>query len=93
MGRKKVRGREVYWTSDNGNIVVTYDVFGLGSRFVIYRMVYRQNPNDPENFRASWDYVISFTFVGEAYEYARKINDVAVYRYIDDQDEQEVGSV
>lgn len=87
MGRnKKVRGREVYWTSDNGNIVVTYDTFGLGSRFVIYRKVFRQNQNDLENFTSSWDYVISFTFVGEAYEYARKMNDVSVYRCLDEEE-------
>lgn len=84
--KKKVRGREVYWTSDNGNIVVTYDTFGLGSRFVIYRKIFRQNPNDLENFISSWDYVISFTFVGEAYEYARKMNDVSVYRYLDEEE-------
>ena len=75
-------GKEVYWRSGNGNIVVTYNPHGLGSRFNIYRKALYQQSYDPEKFRPTWDYVISFTFIGQAYEYAKKMNDTPVYRYI-----------
>ena len=90
MGRNKVMGKEVYWTSDNGNIVVTYDPFGLGSRFSIYRKILYQQQFDLENFRSTWAYVISFTFIGEAYDYAKNMEDITVYRYINELENQEV---
>ena len=92
MRRAKVMGKEVYWTSDNGNIVVTYNPFGLGSRFNIYRKVFYQQDYDLGKYRSSWTYVISFTFVGEAYKYAKSMDDSAVYRYINELENQEVVS-
>jgi len=80
----KVKGHEVYWKSVNGNIVVTYNPHGIGSRFNIYRKKLRQQLYDPEKFAENWDYVISFTFADTAFDYAEKMNDTPVYSYIDD---------
>lgn len=67
----KIYGKPVYWMSPNKNVSVTYNVFGMGSKYSIYRKrIYETG--------AFWEYVISFTFVGEAISYAKKIIDVAL---------------
>lgn len=79
MKQKKIRGNPVYWESENGFVAVTYNVFGMGSQFKVYRKAY-YHQDELENFMTYWDYVISFTFVGEAIEYAKRIVDAPVYR-------------
>lgn len=72
---KKVHGRPVYWMSPNENVVVTYNVFGMGSKYSIYRKrIYGADYGGT----AYWEYMTSFTFIGEAVSYARKVRDVAV---------------
>lgn len=72
---KKIHGRPIYWMSPNENVAVTYNVFGMGSKYSIYR----KRIYDLDHCgTAYWEYVTSFTFVGEAITYAKKIVDVAV---------------
>lgn len=76
---KKVYGKPVYWMSANGNIAVVYNQFGLGSRYSVYRKSFWEE--NGRLFMPTWEYVISFTFVGEATEYAKRINDMPNIRY------------
>ena len=72
---KKIHGRPIYWMSPNENVAVVYNVFGMGSKYSIYRKkIYGLDHGGT----AYWEYVTSFTFVGEAITYAKKIVDVAV---------------
>lgn len=71
---KKIHGRPVYWMSPNENVAVIYNVFGMGSKYSIYR---KRIYDLDHGGTAYWEYVISFTFVGEAITYAKKIVDVA----------------
>ena len=80
---KKVHGRPVYWMSPNENVAVTYNVFGMGSKYRIYR---KRIYDADDGSVAYWEYVISFTFMGEAVNYAKRIRDVAV---IDEREECE----
>ena len=72
---KKVHGRPVYWISPNENVAVVYNVFGMGSKYSIYRKRIYDLDHGGTDY---WEYVTSFTFVGEAITYAKKIVDVAV---------------
>lgn len=71
---KKVHGRPVYWISPNENVAVVYNVFGMGSKYSIYR---KRIYDLDHGGTVYWEYVTSFTFVGEAITYAKKIVDVA----------------
>ena len=57
MKQKKIRGNPVYWESENGFVAVTYNVFGMGSQFKVYRKAY-YHQDELENFMTYWDYVI-----------------------------------
>lgn len=71
---KKIHGRPIYWMSPNENVAVTYNVFGIGSKYSIYR---KRIYDLDHGGTVYWEYVTSFTFVGEAITYAKKIVDVA----------------
>ena len=69
---KKIHGRPIYWMSPNENVAVTYNVFGMGSKYSIYR---KRIYDLDHGGTVYWEYVTSFTFVGEAITYAKKIVD------------------
>ena len=60
----RIRGKEIVYLSRNRNISVAYNKFGLGSRYSVYKAKGKY-----------WLYVITFTTIGEAIEYARKMAD------------------
>ena len=65
----KIRGDEVLWLSEKGNVAVTYAQFDLGEKYKIFRKVkYGDN--------SIWEYNISFGTQGEAIKYAKQILDV-----------------
>ena len=35
----KIRGNEIWWKSENGNVAVTYSVFDLGKKYKVFRKV------------------------------------------------------
>lgn len=59
---EKLKGNPVYYQSDNGNVVVTYNMFGLGKRYTLY--VYKNN---------WWNYCDSFETLQEAVNYSKKV--------------------
>lgn len=75
MATKKIMGNPVIWGSEKGNIVVTYNQFGLGGQYNIYHKVLYV----PENVEG-WEYHITFDTSGEAFIYAAKMYDCLVER-------------
>lgn len=69
----KIRGNEVSWLSENGNVTVTYSQFDLGAKYKVFRKVkYGDN--------SIWEYNNAFGTQSEAMSYAKKIYDVEVER-------------
>jgi hypothetical protein len=71
----KVKGNEVLWQSENGNVVVAYSVFDFGNKYKIYRKICYE----PDNI-ICWEFTNCFATMGEAVSYARKIFDTLVTR-------------
>ena len=86
----KIKGLEVYWMSEKQNVAVTYNRFGLGSRYNLYhKAVFEKWCGD---LGCHWEYVTSFDTLGEATRYARKVPDIPVERGVKmpgDQTERE----
>lgn len=69
----KVKGNEVLWRSENGNVAVAYSQFDFGEKYKVYRKVkYGDN--------SVWEYNIAFGTQGEAISYAKKIFDKEIER-------------
>ena len=70
----KIRGNDVVNVSENGNVAVTYNRFGCGNRYNVYkRCLYSGGI-------CHWEYSVSFGTLGEAMTYAKKIYDVITER-------------
>ena len=74
----KIRGDEVLWLSENGNVALTYAQFDLGAKYKVLRKV-KYELEDGE-YNEVWEYNNSFTTQGEALSYAKKMNDCDIYR-------------
>ena len=69
----KIRGDEVLWLSEKGNVAVAYAQFDLGWKYKVFRKVkYGDN--------SIWEYNISFGTQGEAIRYAKQIVDTEMER-------------
>lgn len=73
-----VKGNEVLWMSENGNIALTYSQFDLGAKYKVLRKVKYEREDGEHN--EAWESVNAFTTQGEALNYAKKMNDCDVYR-------------
>ena len=71
----KIKGNEILWKSENGNIAVAFSKFDMGDKYKIYQKILFV----PENLE-SWDFLISFGTMGEAVSYAGKIHDEPALR-------------
>ena len=69
----KIRGNEVLWLSEKGNVAVVYAQFDLGEKYKVFRKVkYGDN--------SIWEYNIGFGTQGEAINYAERILDRLIER-------------
>ena len=69
----KIRGDEVLWLSEKGNVAVTYAQFDLGAKYKVFHKVkYGDN--------SIWEYNISFRTQGEAIRYAKQMLDTEIER-------------
>lgn len=69
----KIRGDEVLWLSEKGNVAVTYAQFDFGEKYKIFRKVkYGDN--------SVWEYNIGFGTQSEATRYAERISDIEIER-------------
>ena len=69
----KIRGDEVLWLSEKGNVAVTYSQFDLGEKYKIFHKVkYGDN--------SVWEYNIGFGTQSEATRYAERISDIEIER-------------
>lgn len=69
----KIRGNEVLWLSEKGNVAVTYAQFDLGAKYKIFRKVkYGDN--------SVWEFNNAFGTQGEVTKYAKQILDVEIER-------------
>lgn len=69
----KIRGDEVLWLSEKGNVAVAYAQFDLGEKYKVYSKV-RYDEN------SIWEYRIGFGTQGEAIRYAKQILDKKIER-------------
>lgn len=69
----KIKGNEVLWLSEKGNVAVAYAQFDLGKKYKVSRKVkYGDN--------SIWEYNNSFGTQGEAIRYAKQILDTEIER-------------
>lgn len=69
----KIRGDEVLWLSEKGNVAVTYAQFDLGEKYKIFRKVkYGDN--------SIWEFDNAFGTQSEATRYAKQILDTEIER-------------
>ena len=69
----KIKGNEVLWLSEKGNVAVSYAQFDLGAKYKVFRKVkYGDN--------SIWEYNNSFGTQGEAIMYAKQILDTEIER-------------
>ena len=69
----KIKGNEVLWLSEKGNVAVAYAQFDLGEKYKVFRKVkYGDN--------SIWEYNNSFGTQGEATKYAKQILDTEIER-------------
>lgn len=69
----KIKGNEVLWLSEKGNVAVAYAQFDLGEKYKIYRKVkYGDN--------SIWEFSISFGTQSEATRYAKQMLDREIER-------------
>lgn len=68
-----IKGKEIMYTSNNGNISVAYAKDDLGEKYKVYRKV-RYDEN------LVWEYVIGFNNQCEALKYVGKMLDVVIVR-------------
>lgn len=59
---QKLKGNPVYYQSDNGKVVVTYDMYSLGNKYKVYA------------FKNGlwWEYCDSFLTLSDAIKYSKK---------------------
>ncbi len=69
----KIRGKEVWWKSENENVAIVYDVFGLGMKYHAYRKV-----KDDAGLALGWRYEQSFESPVHALGYLKKTVDLPV---------------
>ena len=69
----KIRGDEVLWLSEKGNVAVTYAQFDLGEKYKVFSKVKYGDDS-------IWEYNIGFWTQGEATKYAKQILDVEIER-------------
>lgn len=71
--KMKIKGNEVLWLSNKGNVAVAYSQFDLCEKYKVYSKVrYGEN--------SMWEYRIGFGTQGEATSYAERILDREVER-------------
>ena len=78
----KIKGFEVYWKSKNQNVAVTYNRFGLRSRYNVYRKTVFEGWCG--ELGCHWEYVASFDGILQAEDYAKRIPDIPVDRFAPD---------
>jgi len=70
---EKIRGKEVWWKSEKGNVAVVYDAFGLGMKYHAYRKV-----RDDAGWALGWRYEKSFESPIHALSYFEKSVDLPI---------------
>lgn len=75
----KIKGNEVLWLSENGNIALTHSQFDLGAKYKVLRKV-KYKLEDDDGYNEMWEYNNAFATHGEALNYAKKMNDFDIYR-------------
>ena len=69
----KIKGNEVLWLSEKGNVAVAYAQFDLGAKYKVFRKVkYGDN--------SIWEYNNAFGTQGEATMCAKQILDTEIER-------------
>ena len=71
----KIKGNEVLWKSEKGNVAVAFSQFDMGDKYKVYHKVSYL----PENIE-TWAYAYAYGTMGEAMNCARKIPDNVVVR-------------
>ena len=69
----KIKGNEVLWLSEKGNVAVAYAQFDLGEKYKVFHKVKYGN-------NSIWEYNNSFGTQGEAIRYAKQILDTEIER-------------
>ena len=69
----KIRGNELLWLSEKGNVAVTYAQFDLGAKYKIFRKVKYGDSS-------VWEFNNAFGTQSEAVGYAKQILDVEIER-------------
>lgn len=69
----KIRGDEVLWLPEKGNVAVAYAQFDLGEKYKVFRNVKYGN-------NSVWEYNIGFVTQVEAIKYAKQILDTEIER-------------
>ena len=72
----KIKGQEVMWKSEAGNVAVTYCAQDMGNKYKVYHKV-KYDPNTPIT---RWAYAYAFGTLSEATKCAMKIPDDVVLR-------------
>ena len=67
----KIKGNEVLWLSEKGNVAVAYAQFDMGEKYKVFcKVKYGDN--------SIWEYNNSFGTQGEATKYAKQILDTEI---------------
>lgn len=74
----KINGNEVLWLSKEENVAVVYAQFDMGKKYQVRRKIrYWREAGGSNNY---WEFGIAFETFGEAFNYAKKMNDSDVFR-------------
>ena len=68
----QIKGHDVIWLSERQYVAVTYNRFGMGMKYNVYR-----KKNLPRG-RVVWEYQNSFDTVYEAMSHAKRMVDIPV---------------
>lgn len=74
----KINGNEVLWLSEKANVAVVYAQFDMGAKYQVRRKV--KYEREDGGFNDYWEFSIAFGTYSEAFNYARKMNDLDVFR-------------
>lgn len=69
----KIKGNEVLWLSEKGNVAVVYAQFDMGKKYQIYRKVRYDE-------KSIWEFCNAFGTQGEATRYAKQMLDREIER-------------
>ena len=74
----KISGNEVLWLSEKANVAVVYAQFDMGAKYKVLQKV--KYEREDGGYNDHWEFSIAFGTYGEAFNYARKMNDLDVFR-------------